>query len=272
MTQNCVIRPTMMLNKNNNKNNNNIKSKKVYKTSIEHASGRKNIADSGYFRLLIASNPNNDSYNDIKKEIAKLVSKIHSASITNGNRLETDYIANPIYNSNNPEHINIPITHIDQLREGHFTHLKFYAMGKNIEVDYTMVSIIDNTICVHLFEIKDGGEMDTKKAISEVRSLLEIEEMLRECNSPLYNYVVVNPYIVLWNTDKITKGSFKISPNNVYLITGKQMCSIVGGMDFDTISSDRTNIGPENLSYIIKQFKSITYKYDMINEQLHRMP
>ena len=267
MTQHCIRIHTMMLNKNNNK-----KSRKVYKTSIEHASGRKNIADSGYFRLLIASNPNNDSYNDIKKEIAKLVSKIHSASITNGNRLETDYIANPIYNSNNPEHSNIPITHIDQLREGHFTHLKFYAMGKNIEVDYTIINIDKEIIYVQLFEIKDGGEMDTKKAVSEVRSLLEIEDMLRECNSSLYKYVVIKPYIVLWNTDRITKWSFKSPLNTVYLITGKQMCMIVGGMDFDIISKDRTNIGPENLSYIIKQFKTIVYKYDIINEQLHRLP
>ena len=131
MTQNCVRRPMMMLNSDKN----NSKTRKVYRASIEHASGRKNIADSGYFRLLIASNPNNDSYNDIKKDIAKLVSKIHSASIINGNILVTEYIANHIYNSNLPNYRDIPITHIDELCEGHYTHLKFYINGKNIEVE-----------------------------------------------------------------------------------------------------------------------------------------
>lgn len=50
------------------------------------------------------------------------------------------------------------------------------------------------------------------------------------------------------------------------------MCIIVGGMDFDTITRDRTDIGPDNLSYIIRQFKTIVYKYDMINEQLDKLP
>ena len=269
MAQNCVRRPMMMML---NSDKNNSKTRKVYRASIEHASGRKNIADSGYFRLLIASNPNNDSYNDIKKDIAKLVSKIHSASIINGNILVTEYIANHIYNSNLPKYRDIPITHIDELCEGHYMHLKFYINGKNIEVDYTIVDIEDDTIYIQLFEIKDGGEMDTKKADSEVRSLLEIEDMLQDSNNLLYKYVVIKPYIVLWNTYKITKGSFKASLSSVYLITGKQMCIIVGGMDFDTITRDRTDIGPDNLSYIIRQFKTIVYKYDMINEQLDKLP
>jgi hypothetical protein len=248
------------------------KTTKMRKTTIEHASGRKNITESGYYRLLISSKTKNDKYDAVKKEIAKLISKVHSASITNGNRLESDYIANPVYNKNEPIYTNVGITHIDQLYYGHFVHLKFYTMDKNIQVDYTLVEIINDTIYIHLFEIKDGGEMDTKKEISEVRTLMSIENMLRHSKSNIYKHVVVNSYIVLWNTDKITKKSFKTPLLGVYLITGKEMCSIIGNMDFDKIANDRTNIGPENLYYIIRQFKSILYKYETIHTQNDSMP
>lgn len=240
------------------------KSKKTrQKTSIEQSSGRPNIIDSGYYRLFTSHSPSHDQFDEVKRDIARLISRVHSASITNGTRLETSYIANPMYNT----HLPVVGAHLNStmLQEGHFVHMMFPVLGRNIEVDYVIVERESARWVVKLFEIKDGGELDTKKAMSEVRTLLSIKMALQQALC-----VHVEMYIVLWNTQVITKHSFKSGLEGVHLITGRQMCKLVKGINFDRISKDRTEIGPDNLSYIIRQFRSIVYKYNMIEDEIRR--
>ena len=234
------------------------------KTSIEQACGRLNISDSGYYRLFTSQNPSQDRFDEVKKDIARLVSRVHSASITNGTRLETAYIANSLYNKNQP--IVGAYLNTTSLQEGHFVHMMFSILGKNIEVDYTIIHKHKHKTkwVIKLFEIKDGGELDTKKAMSEVRTLISIKNALESAN------VHVEMYIVLWNNQSIAKKSFKSALDGVHLITGRQMCKLVKGIDFDRISKDRTDVGPDNLSYIIRQFRLIVYKYDMIEDEIRR--
>jgi hypothetical protein len=236
------------------------------KSSIEQAYGRSNIRDSGYYRLFMAENPDHDCYDEIKMDIARLMSRIHSASITNGTRLETSYIGNPIYNENCLTYREGLITNENMLHPGHFIHARFSVLGRSIEVDYITVHEQDGHRLIRLFEIKDGGEMDTKKGASEVRMLMDVKEMLLsscEDNADTCS-IEIEMYIVLWNTDQITKKSFKTGLDKVHLVTGRQMCEMIGGIDFDRIVKDRRSIGPDNLNYTIKQLRTIVYKYDLL--------
>lgn len=233
------------------------------KRTIEHADGRRHIRESGYYRLFVSPPPELDRFHEVKEDIARLASKIHSASITNGNRLETDYIQHPDYNHNQPLRNPEVISHPHQLRKGHYAHQRFSVYGKKTEVDYVTVDMNTQGVWVNLYEIKDGGEMDTKKSQSEIDALFTIRNFLY-CYQPVeYSPLHVRCFIVLWNAPSIQKGMFKASQHGLELITGRQMCSLLGGMDFDQIAKDRMNMGSDNFHYTIRQLRTILYKYDM---------
>lgn len=248
----------------------NARNMREQKTSIEQACGRTNIRDSGYYRLFMAECPDQDRYDEIKMDIARLMSRVHSASITNGSRLETGYIGNPAYNENCLTYRDGLVTSEDRLHPGHFVHMRFGVLDRSIEVDYITVHEQDGHRLVRLFEIKDGGEMDTKKAASEVKMLTDVKEMLLGCcdSRPGMCSMEIEMYIVLWNTEQITRKSFKSGLDKVHLVTGRQMCEMIGGIDFDRIARDRRSIGPDNLRYTIKQLRSIVYKYDLLEGEM----
>jgi hypothetical protein len=241
---------------------------KMHKTRIEQAQGRRNICDSGYYRLYTSGDPSCDSLHVIKKDIARLVSRIHSASITNGNRLGTDYIGCSAYNRNHPQRLDKPVLHANHLPRGHLVNTRFCLADKTVEVDYATIQETEDGLHVSLYEVKDGGELDTKKGMSEVQSLVGVRDMI--CQQAQAHAggcrVYVELYIVLWNTEAITRHSFKSPLGDVRLITGRQMCQQVGGMDFDTICLDRMGTGPENLVYTIRQFRHIVHMYDRITK------
>lgn len=245
--------------------------------SIQDMKGRKgDITGSGYYRLL-QSQKDDDKNDGIAKDIARLLSKIHSASISNGAKLESEYIGNETYNKNCPKK-EVCITDLVSLSNGHYINIKFDKKLWNdneetenqpkktetTEVDYitfekdTEKDTGKETVKVKLFEIKDGDTFDTKKSRSELQSLEKVKKLLQDT----YTNAEVTTYVVLWNTKDLSENGFKAKLIDTMLITGKMMCELIGNLDYEKINHDRKCIGNKNLQYILSSMKRILYVYD----------
>lgn len=251
--------------------------------SIEATRGRQgNIRDSGYYRLF-ESQSTDDRYDGIAQDLARLVSKIHSASICNGNRLE-QYISKDRYNSNRP-HTNHTITNLVTIGDGHYTNVLFpkelwndESKTQSTEVDYMVVSRPADTttdtdtetpvrtvpVDVMLFEIKDGDTFDTKKSREELKSL-ECVRTLLEAGLPGAR---VRCYVVLWNCKDISKNGFKakMGRSSAELINGETMCAIAGGISYNEIVHERKSIGDENLLFCITKMRDLVRIYDELGD------
>jgi hypothetical protein len=229
--------------------------------SIEKTRGRQgDIRDSGYYRLFESQNTD-DGYDEVAQKLARIVSKIHSASICNGNKLE-EYIGNSPINN----HI---IKSLTDLKKGHYLNIKFDKdlwdgkKTQSTEIDYMLYETYTDTPRVCLFEVKDGDTFDTKKSREELNSLREVSILLKE-HMPR---VFVQCYVVLWNIKDPKKNGFKANlDENITLINGRIMCDMIGNLDYDNITHLRKDIGDKNLNFCIKELREIVRIYDEISE------
>ena len=233
------------------------------KTSIETTRGRQgDIRDSGYYRLF-QSQKTDSGYDEIAQRLARIVSKIHSASICNGNKLE-EYIGSSVYNTNSPTK-NHAVISLPEIQKGHYMKILFDKglWGENkkeqsTEIDY-MLYDEQNRIC--LFEIKDGDAFDTKKSREEIKSIRDVSILLKD-HMPDAS---IKCYVVLWNIKDLKKNNFKASlDEGISLINGRMMCDIIGNIDYDTIIHSRKEIGDRNLDFCIHEMREIVRTYDEI--------
>lgn len=236
--------------------------------SIENTRGRQgDIRDSGYYRLFESRNTEG-GYDEVAQRLARIMSKIHSASICNGNKLE-EYIGNTMYNKNTPvkNHVVASLLDIDK---GHYLNIKFEKdlwggkKKQSTEIDYMLYDDANTDrrrIC--LFEIKDGDTFDTKKSREEINSLRDVSILLKEHIPD----VSVLCYVVLWNIKDIKKSGFKANmEDNITLINGRMMCDIIENIDYNNIIHSRKDIGDNNLDFCIRELKDIIQVYDEIKK------
>ncbi len=229
--------------------------------SIEKTRGRQgDIRDSGYYRLF-ESQKTDSGYDEVAQRLARIVSKIHSASICNGNKLE-EYIGNSEYNKNNPINNHV-VTSLQSIEKGHYLNIRFEkdlwddTKTQSTEIDYMLHD--GERIC--LFEIKDGDTFDTKKSREEIKSLRDVSILLKGHTPNL----PVHCYIVLWNIKDLRKNGFKATlDDDISLINGRMMCDIIGNVDYDKIIHSRKDIGDKNLGFCINELREIIRVYDEI--------
>ena len=212
--------------------------------------GRKDIENSGYFRLLASSE--ND---EIALELASILSENQSKVISNGNMLDSQIIPNPKFNPNNVKS-KVKSTHLDSENcIGHYAHLSIMQEDcksinkKCIQLDYAVID--ETSVCI--FEIKDGDNFDTKKSEGEVESLNKAIEYFAK----LFPNKTISSHVVLWNARDKSKTSFKAKniPND-FIMLGKEFCKKYN-IDWDAITKHRMSLAEANKECIIKRFQEV---------------
>jgi len=158
---------------------------------------------------------------------------IHSDKIKAGNQLEKDIIID--FKTNNPS---CQFYHKKNVED--FPNLKkpclisafrfsknwYQSFGlecknkKSIEIDFVYIS--ENGI-IHLFEIKNGCNFDTKKSKGEAQSL---EATKRGCLQSGFSSATCN--IVCYDAKKIKDISLKTELGDVKIMLYKDFCNIIG--------------------------------------------
>lgn len=212
--------------------------------------GRKDIENSGYFRLLASSD--NDP---IALELARLLSESQAKVISNGNMLDSQILPNPEFNPNNVKS-HLKSTHLDKSNSiGHYSHFNIMQSDCNsitkkcIQLDYVVID--KDTVCI--YEIKDGDNFDTKKSEGEVESLIKAKEYF----SSLFPNKRVTSHVVLWNAKDISKTSFKVKniPDD-FIVLGRDFCRRYN-IHWDAIAKHRMSLAEENKKDLIKRFQEV---------------
>jgi hypothetical protein len=219
--------------------------------SLKTAKGRLNPIESSYYRIF-AENADDS----LAVALSDLMSKIHSVSISSGNRLDSIYIPSPEFNRNKV------ITKQKSSKVdwdnciGHYSKFQVSkADCPNItnkshsEIDYLTITDTE----VHLFEVKDGDNFDTKKSQGEKHSL----EVLKQFFQAKFPEKKIHIRLVFWNSNDVTKHGLKtadIDPEMI--ITGKTFCEIID-CDYDGINKSRREYAKENKECVWEKFEQI---------------
>lgn len=195
---------------------------------LSSAKGRKDPENSGYFRIFAEDENDQEAL-----ALAKIISKIHATGIKNGNLLDSQIIPSSNFNPNNPKKGEVT-------GQGHFWQVVF---GKK-KLDY--VTVTDNEI--HVYEIKDGDNFDTKKSQGEYAALRTAKAHFAAKEPSKKVYI----HVVCWNAKRRDKISFKVCnlPAKV-LMTGRDFCERYG-LDFAAIAASRRNTAAANKAWLRK--------------------
>lgn len=213
---------------------------------ISQTKGRKDPSTSAYFRLFAET-----ADDPVAFKIAQMVSKIHATTIRNGCLLDGSILANPAHNPNNPTKDGNPA----ELVTGHYVKLRItkemcpsITGQEAIEIDYTVVTPDE----IHIYEVKDGDNFDTKKSKGEVNSLKTIQAHLMAT----YPTKTVSHHIVFWNSSDAKTASIKVNDLAAgVLITGSEFCSKIG-INFENINEGRRRVASRaNKEWFLSQLK-----------------
>ena len=195
--------------------------------------GRVDIENSGYFRLF-AETPGDPT----ALKLAEIFSKVQAAVICNGNLLDEHIIPNPKFNPHNA------IKGGDGALPGHYYKVK---VGNTV-IDYLMVTDTD----VHIFEIKDGDNFDTKKSKGELDTLTKMQGHFQgiHCEKG------VHYHMVFWNTTDKNTVSFKAKVEQGVILTGREFCQLIQ-VDFDRMNEERRGVAAQNKEWVLAQFNSL---------------
>jgi hypothetical protein len=216
--------------------------------SLLRSTGRKDIENSGYFRLF-KENENDETV----LKIAKMLSRIQACTIQSGCMLENDFICCEKYNTNallkkHDSSMDIQQCHYSKFKilKEHFPKIHHKSA---IEIDYIVIK--ENEI--YIFEIKDGDNFDTKKSSSEYESLILAQHYFKT-KFPTHS---INIHIVLWNSHTITSNSIKVKdiPKEI-VITGRAFCKLVG-IKYEAITQNRMQYAKENKEWMKNQLGQI---------------
>jgi hypothetical protein len=212
--------------------------------------GRKDIENSGYYRLLASC-----ERDEIALELASILSGCQSKVISNGNMLDGSILPDVKYNPNNVKH-KLKSTFLDlENCLGHYSHFAVMKADCNsinktcIQLDYLVIT----ADMVEIYEIKDGDNFDTKKSEGEVESL----EKAKQYFGNLFPRKSVTTHVVLWNAKDVSKTSFKVRnlPND-FIVRGTDFCSKYK-IDFDAISAYRMSLAENNKNELIKMLQDV---------------
>ena len=212
--------------------------------------GRKDIENSGYYRALASKD------DDVAAlEIATMFSENQAQVISNGTKLDNEFIIDPRFNNNivirNFKSKNL----VDTDCNGHYSH--FCVMKEDctdlkkgcIQIDYLT---IDET-SVHVYEVKDGDNFDTKKSEGEVESLRKAHNYFAR----VFPNKAIKSYVVLWNATDTKKVSFKANdlPKD-FIMLGREFCN-KNSIDFDAITKHRMLLAEKHKEYIVQRMRDI---------------
>jgi len=210
---------------------------------ICNAQGRKDGKYSGYTRVL-----GNES-------LGKLISKIQSTVISNGNELER-IILSMTNNINNLEKF------IDDVTEGKKEDGVFVCTKKvlkssrysmpGIEPDLLIFIVQKKRIC-KVIELKDGDNFDTKKAQGEKEHLEEFSIRFG-AQIPF----VTDYYICSFNqlNKELIKEGFKNKFSLEHIMTGKELCDTLK-ISYEEIIQNRKKDMDDNMNYFLDELLKI---------------
>lgn len=199
---------------------------------ISSRKGRADLENSGYFRLF-AETPDDP----VALKLAEVFSKVQAAVICNGNLLDEQIIPHPKFNSHNV------IKGGDGKLPGHYSKVKI----GNTVIDYLMVTDTD----VHIFEIKDGDNFDTKKSKGELDTLTKMQDYFRV----MHFEKEVHYHVVFWNTNDKKTVSFKAPVDPGVILTGREFCQLIQ-VDFDKMNEERRGAAAQNKAWVLDQFSN----------------
>lgn len=201
------------------------------------------------------------------KELAYLVSKVHSASIKSGNELEKIIIGlmevTKIIN-NVDEFLEFGLQ--DGIIETDTTFLLTKSVLKkskiidanNIEPDYVIFKINKKKKHCYIIELKDGHNFDTKKTKGEKNNLQAFET--RISRQIEYSTSIHICAFNKENKDDIKKG-LKNNFNFNEILTGREFCELLN-IDYDYIIEYRKKDIDDNINYFLEEL----YKIDIIKD------
>jgi len=175
-------------------------------------------------------------YNGINNEESERIgdyhTTIHSDKIKAGNKLEKDifhdlenYGTCEIYHKKNVEdfpNLNYPcVIFACQFSKTWYQSFKLTCKNKKcIEIDFVYIS---KDRSIHLFELKNGCNFDTKKSKGEAQSLEATKQGCLKCD-----FVTAKCGIVCYDAKKIQDISLKTELGDVEIMLYEDFCKIVG--------------------------------------------
>lgn len=199
-------------------------------------------------------------------EIGRLMAKVQSTVISNGNELEK-IILSKTQNVTNLD------TYIDNYNNGGIGN-GVYVCTKRIlkkssykldgnEPDFLIFVIKDHERQCKIVELKDGDAFDTKKALGE-------QEHLETFNQHIGSRIpfVSDYYICSFNQtskDEIVRG-FKNAFEISHVMTGEELCNILN-ISYNEIIEERKNDAQANIEYFYNQFMSIPAIKELFEEE-----
>jgi hypothetical protein len=213
------------------------------------------------------------------EELGNLITKVHSASISNGSELETlilqhidkdsivedcDEFLHNFKKFNNAEFDIIRLIPKKILKKSKTLKPQKNPENKTFEPDFVVLKIDSIQQCCYIIELKDGFVFDTKKVIGERRHLEDFQNYIAKqiAFSTKIKFCCFNEN----SKEKIKnglKGSFDVDE----IMTGEEFCALVK-IDYDNIIRLRKNDSVENIDYFIDELLKIANIKELIVEKL----
>jgi hypothetical protein len=212
--------------------------------------GRCDPKESAYYRLFAESD--SDCF---AEELGMILSKCHACTISNGSKLDSELIPSPEFNANTVQtKCSSKQADWNTIR-GHFSKfrvqkddLPHMQNKKAMEIDYLM---IDNG-AVHIFEIKDGDNFDTKKSKGEVQSLLMLKTFFQD-KMPSHT---VHVHMVFWNCKDIPKHALKTTLGECNMMNGEEFSHLVN-CNYTAINEARRMNAKVNKAELVQALKKL---------------
>ena len=194
--------------------------------------------------------------------LGKLMQKIQSTVISNGNELEKiisknsnviddlDAFLSPDNSQNTAGAFLCPKSAIKKSK---------YKLDKH-EPDLIVFEITDKLKNCYIIELKDGDNFDTKKSDGEFENLEKYKNHLGSKIAFITNF-----FICSFNQNEkemIVKG-FKNRFNIEQVMTGRQLCDLLG-INYDSIIETRKKDAEDNINYFVEQL----VKIPLINQKI----
>ena len=199
-------------------------------------------------------------------EIGRLMAKVQSTVISNGNELEKIILSKTQNVTNLDDYIEAYIN--GQIGDGVYVCTKkilkksSYKLDGN-EPDFLVFVIEGHVRQCKIIELKDGDAFNTKKASGE-------QEHLDAFNHHIGSKIpfISDYYICSFNQnnkDEIVRG-FKNAFDKSHVMTGRELCDILE-ISYDDIINERKSDAKANIEYFYEQLMNIPAIKDLFDDQ-----
>lgn len=199
-------------------------------------------------------------------EIGRLMAKVQSTVISNGNELEK-LILTKTQNITDLDKY-LETFNKGEIGDGTYVCTKrilkksSYKLDGN-EPDFLVFVIKPRSNQCKIVELKDGDSFDTKKASGEQEHLDAFNQHIGSKIPFISDY-----YVCCFNQnskEEIVRG-FKNAFDINHVMTGRELCDILG-ISFDEIIDVRKNDAQANIEYFYKQLMSIPAIKELFEDQ-----